>query len=204
MTAYREGLVEKILSTAMPLFKEKGIKAVKMDDIARELGISKRTLYEIYNTKEDLLIECLHHHSDYMVNQITEYSTHEDNQMKIITFAIKSRLSDLTSTSHQYFLDIEKYPQIRSLMEKNKERLANKSSDFIQKCVEQGYFRRDINYNIFHKIGDAVLEYIMKNRIYREFSWSEIFNTFIKIHLSGCCTEKGHKYLKDIIDELEE
>ena len=39
-------------------FAEKGIRAVKMDDIARMLTISKRTLYEIYPNKEELLLEC--------------------------------------------------------------------------------------------------------------------------------------------------
>lgn len=43
-TTYKESLKEKILSAAMSLFIEKGIKAVKMDDIANSLSISKRTI----------------------------------------------------------------------------------------------------------------------------------------------------------------
>lgn len=54
---YRNELKFRIIRTAMPLFKQKGIKAVRMDDIANILSISKRTLYEIYNNKEDLLLE---------------------------------------------------------------------------------------------------------------------------------------------------
>lgn len=51
-TLYRKGLKEKILQTSMQMFKVHGIKAVKMDDIATRLSISKRTLYEIYANKE--------------------------------------------------------------------------------------------------------------------------------------------------------
>ena len=58
-TSYRQTLKQKILATAMMLFSERGIKAVKMDDISNHLSISKRTLYEIYDNKEDLLFECL-------------------------------------------------------------------------------------------------------------------------------------------------
>ena len=47
ITDYRRGLKGKILNMAMTLFVKNGIKAVKMDDIAHALGISKRTLYEI-------------------------------------------------------------------------------------------------------------------------------------------------------------
>ena len=51
-TTYRQELKEKILITAVELFHKNGIKSVKMDDIANELKISKRTLYEIYSNKE--------------------------------------------------------------------------------------------------------------------------------------------------------
>lgn len=55
--SYRQELRERILATAMNEFYTKGIKAVKMDDIAKRLSISKRTLYEIYQNKEELLLE---------------------------------------------------------------------------------------------------------------------------------------------------
>ncbi|HEY9550780.1 MAG TPA: helix-turn-helix domain-containing protein, partial [Prevotella sp.] len=56
-TVYRQELKGKILEAAMLEFAKKGIRAVKMDDIATILSISKRTLYEIYSNKEDLLLE---------------------------------------------------------------------------------------------------------------------------------------------------
>ena len=59
ITPYKKGLREVILKAAMKAFIEKGIRAVKMDDIAESLAISKRTMYEIYGTKEELLYEGL-------------------------------------------------------------------------------------------------------------------------------------------------
>ena len=47
-TAYKKLLKGRILETAMKAFAERGVKAVRMDDVAQMLGISKRTLYEIY------------------------------------------------------------------------------------------------------------------------------------------------------------
>ena len=58
-TIYRKELKGKILKTAMEQFLLHGIKKIKMDDIAKLLGISKRTLYEIYQDKEQLLYEGL-------------------------------------------------------------------------------------------------------------------------------------------------
>ena len=51
ISAYRQSLRDRILEVAMQAFREKGIKAVKMDDIAASLTISKRTLYEVYENK---------------------------------------------------------------------------------------------------------------------------------------------------------
>lgn len=56
-TAYRKELRERILAASMEEFRKHGVRAVKMDDIASRLGISKRTLYEIYSNKETLLLE---------------------------------------------------------------------------------------------------------------------------------------------------
>ena len=56
ISTYRFELRQKILQTAMQQFKEMGVKNVKMDDISAIIGISKRTLYEIYENKEELLL----------------------------------------------------------------------------------------------------------------------------------------------------
>ena len=46
---------ERIIAQAMQMFVSQGIKSVRMDDIARQLGVSKRTLYEMFGDKESLL-----------------------------------------------------------------------------------------------------------------------------------------------------
>ena len=57
LSTYKEGLKLQILQSAMALFTQHGVRAVKMDDVASSLAISKRTLYELYETKELLLYE---------------------------------------------------------------------------------------------------------------------------------------------------
>ena len=57
LSVYKKNLKPAILEEAMSRFREYGIRAVKMDDIAKNMGISKRTLYEVYSDKEDLLVD---------------------------------------------------------------------------------------------------------------------------------------------------
>ena len=52
-------LRERIIDTALNSFATHGIKSITMDDIAAALGISKRTLYEVFSDKETLLMECI-------------------------------------------------------------------------------------------------------------------------------------------------
>ncbi len=51
-------LKERIIEETSKLFFQNGIKSMTMSDIASHLGISKRTLYEVFKDKEDLLEEC--------------------------------------------------------------------------------------------------------------------------------------------------
>ena len=55
----RVELRERIITAATEAFTSKGIKSITMDDIAAALGISKRTLYEVFADKESLLKECI-------------------------------------------------------------------------------------------------------------------------------------------------
>ena len=62
---------------------------MRMDDIATEMGISKRTLYEIYSNKEDLLFECLRSENELMDSKLTEYAVSAENEMAVIAYFIK-------------------------------------------------------------------------------------------------------------------
>ena len=89
--SYRQELRERILATAMNEFYTKGIKAVKMDDIAKRLSISKRTLYEIYQNKEELLLEG-------MKASEAEFDAH----MKAFSFQQSSNVMDILIESYHY------------------------------------------------------------------------------------------------------
>lgn len=195
VTAYRESLRLKILNTAMSLFKEKGIKAVRMDDIATKMMISKRTLYEIYNNKEDLLYECVKNDSEMMTRKFADYACAAENEMEVIAFFIKVRLKDLGSINPLFFKEMSKYERILTFFRENSERQTARSQEFMMKGIEHGFFRDDLNYDIISRMGDAAMNYVMRTRLYEKYKLDEIFHTFIVVFLRGCCTEKGLEYL---------
>ena len=93
MNDYRNELKERILEYSEKEFYANGVKQVKMDNIANYLSISKRTLYEIYPTKEDLLLECLKKHDTAYESRIEQYIEESNpNAIEIIIFSYKMKL----------------------------------------------------------------------------------------------------------------
>jgi AcrR family transcriptional regulator len=123
-TLYRKGLKEKILQTSMQMFKVHGIKAVKMADIANRLSISKRTLYEIYANKEDLLLEGIRLHEKENNDHMDQFSKQAGlTVMDILVEIYHLEMQELADVSPLFFNDLHKYPHIVSfLAEKRRNR----------------------------------------------------------------------------------
>ena len=80
----REELRERILTVAMEMFYKSGIKPVRMDDIANNLSISKRTLYEVFQDKETLLLECLVRGRELQNSYMNEVDIQKSNVLEIV------------------------------------------------------------------------------------------------------------------------
>ena len=85
ISPYKQGLRDKIITSAMMAFAKKGIRQVKMDDVASELGISKRTLYEIFDKKEGLLYEGVKYYLGERRSQMQQKAQDCNNVMEIIS-----------------------------------------------------------------------------------------------------------------------
>lgn len=198
-TVYREGLKQQTLVVAMSLFKRNGVKSVKMDDIATELGISKRTLYEMYSNKEDLLFECVKNDKQRCYQQLVEYSKTAANEMEIITYFFSIQINDLGTTNPVFFTDIIKYERIADYLKRNKAKLKRNSKAFIERGIEHGYFRDDVNYEILDRLGDVSMDNAMRTRLYSRYPLKEIFRTCMLIFTRTCCTPIGQQYMERVL-----
>lgn len=200
-TAYREELRHQILIVAMALFKKNGVKSVKMDDIATELAISKRTLYELYSNKEDLLYECVKNDKQRCLDKMANYAQTADNEMDILTFFFKGQIHDLGTTNPVFFAEISKYSKIVVYLQSHRARQKKNSQAFIERGIEHGYFCDDINYEILDRLGDAAMAAVMQTRMYRHYPLRDIFRTFMVVFMRVCCTEKGQQYMQLLLNE---
>lgn len=199
MTEYRSRLKERILDVAMPMFRQRGIKAVKMDEIAAALSISKRTLYEIYDNKEGLLLEGVKRSREAMERHLEHYAATAHNEMEIIVEFLRVQMSDLQDVSSAYISDINRYQKVIAYLRSNQDEHRKKSGEFTRRGVENGYFITHINYDVFAILSDAMAEYVMNTRLYERFPLKDVMHTMVSILVRGCCTEKGIKILDEAL-----
>ena len=199
VTAYKKGLRAKILATAMTDFRQRGIRAVKMDDVAAELGISKRTLYEIFDKKEDLLFETLKHYYVERTERMQVQVQHCANVMEIILAVYRIKVEEFQQTDPNFYSDLVKYPQVLRFL--NQENLSNrvKFQQFIERGINEGFFRNDVNYELTTRLFDALSNYVMQNQLYRQYTMEEIFKNLIFVTLRGMCTARGADTLDHIL-----
>lgn len=195
LTNYRKGLKTKILDTAMMLFKKNGIKAVKMDDIANYLSISKRTLYEIYDNKEDLLLEGVKNDVAMRRKNMEEFRQSNDDVLQVILHFYQVKLIEIGSVNPDYYLDMRKYKKVIDYFEGNKVEQKKAAEIIFRRGVDEGYFLPQLNYDIVNRLGDAAMDYVMSSKLYERFALKDIFKNFVSVLLRGYCTEKGQTLL---------
>lgn len=169
-----------------------GVKSVKMDDIARKLKISKRTLYEIYDNKEQLLLESVArriHEFDATLERFD--SSGEKQVIDILLEFYRLQMEELRDMNPVYYEDLHKYPRVMSFLEQvNREHKAH-SKDFFKRGVLEGYFRNDFNYELISLLGNNVMQNVMESKLYNTYSLQDIFRNVVMLFIRGLCTAKG-------------
>lgn len=201
LSKYRQTLKEKILQTAMTLFATHGIKAVKMDDISKNLGISKRTLYEIYENKEVLLFEGVKKYTRQKEQEMLRLSAESHNVMDIILSSYKIRVEEFKLTSPQFYSDLYIYPQVMAFLDDDRKTGQERFLKFMSRGVKEGYFRKDIDYQFVMMTFDAIMQYIMSRELYKQYTLEQIFRNILFVTLRGFCTPKGIASLDSFLDK---
>lgn len=191
----------RILKAAMTEFLHKGVKSVKMDDIANTLAISKRTLYEIYSNKEELLLEAVRIHEQEFNDHMLQYSLDKNhNVMDIIEF-YKKKLLSIADVSPLFLVELRKYKQVVEYLERMNAERHNNALLFFRRGVKEGFFRSDLNFDIILKTSSASANYAMETQMYKNYSITAIMHNTIFLYLRGICTTKGIKELDAAIEQ---
>uniref|UniRef100_UPI0040561B9C TetR/AcrR family transcriptional regulator n=1 Tax=Alistipes sp. TaxID=1872444 RepID=UPI0040561B9C len=159
-----KGQREWIIGRAAKMFLRLGVKAVRMDDIAHELGISKRTLYELFNDKEELIFLAMKHLYEERMTKHKAICTKAENELAGMFFVMdeifkQGEKHQRLSTNLKRF-----YPKIyEQLLKEGREANMIGLRTMIGRGIEKGYFLKEMNIEITIGIFNAVSQSIQKN-----------------------------------------
>lgn len=189
---------EKIIEKAGELFVKLGFKSVTMDDIANELGISKKTLYKYFNNKHSLVEETtstMHNSCLSVIETITNqgFNAIEEN------FEIKKMFKEMfqnASSSPIYQLK-KYYPKIHEkTMEKEIILFSECFKKNFEKGIIEGYYREDINIELATQFYFSLVFSIHENTI-ENHKIPKLEQEVLVYHTRAIATEKGLQELKN-------
>jgi len=136
---------ERIVREAAEMFLEEGIKSVRMDDIATRLGVSKRTLYEMFTDRGDLLEQSMAHYFERMRRRMAERRSGAANVMEEVFIMMGSVKKD--ERHRALMVNLRKFhPEVYRRLEDDAHAAWHAEFDrILARGIEQGLFVEDIN-----------------------------------------------------------
>lgn len=184
---------QRIIEKAGDLFFQVGIKNVSMDELASALGISKRTIYENFKDKEDILLSLILKLRDERDAVFQTFLKKDYNVMEVFIKVIELQKT-MPVCDVRFYQDIYKYyPKITRFMQENVERNNVFLRGFLQKGIDQGYIREDLNVNVAaFLVEESTNVYIRASYLEKPpFSFSDLFYTMMINFVRGISTGKG-------------
>ena len=199
---YRQEQKDRIISYALPEFYKRGVKAVKMDEISQGLHVSKRTVYEIFGDKEELLLAGMMRQLEENRSKLENFAkTQAKNVIDIISYVYKLQMERNGMVGVLFYEEVHKMPRVVKFFQENHAHEREESVRFFEAGVKEGLFRKDVDFNVVMDIGHVMMEEIMHHQLYRVHSMQEIYDNYILCLIRGFCTERGLEQLDRALKE---
>lgn len=201
----KEDTRKLITEVALQHFLDSGIKEVKMDDIASLLSVSKRTIYELFGDKEQLLFESLMLQQEMMREEAKEIIRSAKHVLEIILKLYSLYFNKLKMVNSNFFKEIEKYPAICRQSKEREKKNNKKFLAWLEMAREQGLFREDANFEILLYILKRNIEAIISVKKQDEanelgkYSLDELGRSLVLFYLRGISTPKGQEIIEEYL-----
>lgn len=198
---------EDILQVAIKRMRQVGIRSVSIDDICHELGMSKKTFYVYFASKDDLVQAILHKHEQKVAHDLDNALSKRSITQVIVEWAKIAKTAnkkDLKTPPMIY--DLEKYyPQLSSSHKKVMRQTAEKILvQFLKKGVGEGIFRAEIDVDVvammFLDMQYRLLDLMAGGQMTKE-EVQRIGHQRMDIMMRGILTHEGFETLKKQVEK---
>lgn len=199
---------ERIIKGAEDLFLTSGIRSITMDDIARHLGMSKKTIYQFFRDKNELVVALTKKKLQEDEDQINEIEATSNNVIEEMINTTKCSEEIFSRINPVVIHDLQKYhPEAWADFQNFKANfLIQKMEQLLTKGMAQGYIRKDIDVKIMARMRVNQVELGFNTSIFplAEFSPWKVQVQFLDHFNYGICTLEGYKLLDEYKKENNE
>jgi AcrR family transcriptional regulator len=192
---------EQILNAALDLFVKFGIRRVTMEDIAKQISISKKTLYKYFESKDamvEALLKAKLERMEKKFNTVVKDKTLGFEEKIKMLFSFVSM--NLKSFNISFVSEIQtSYPVLWERLQDFKSEAVHSSfGKVMEEGFKQGFVRQDIDPTVLVDMYSATLRTIMTPSyiLSTNYSKTDIYQMIIKIYFRGILTEKANKEFK--------
>jgi AcrR family transcriptional regulator len=200
--------IERIIQGGEDLFLKAGIKSVTMDDIAKHMGMSKKTIYQFFKDKNELVIALVKKKLEEDEHQIKEIISKSTNVIDEMINMMKCSEEVFSRINPIVIHDMQKYhPEAWQIFQNFKaDVIIHTLEELMNKGIEQGYIRPEVDVKIMARmrVNQVELGFDTKHFPLADFNPWKVQGQFLEHFNYGICTLKGFKLLnqyKNINDE---
>ena len=196
---------QQILLKAEELFMRYGLKSITMDDLARELGISKKTLYQYVDNKADLIAQIFRFKIEEERAMMEAFRANAQDAIDEILRLARYIVRQLRELSPTVVYDLQKYyrttwKEMEALHQKH---VYDIIKDNIERGMTQGVYRADIHPDIIAKLYVGKTSLVADEDLFpiREYDITQLFEEYILYHLHGIASPNGLLLLEQHLEE---
>lgn len=194
----------QLLETIGKLIYKKGLKSLTMDSVAKVLGISKRTLYELFESKDTMVRDVFRHlydqHSEHVKKKILKTS----DSMEAMAIALNYHMAIMKNINIDLLHDMDhQYHHIRRDFEKHHTEMCQIFMEAFRCGMDQGVFRSDIDYRITLRLFTLQMESLkrMEELFPPDVSLPDAYRHIILSMLRSVATPKGLEILEHLNED---
>jgi TetR/AcrR family transcriptional regulator, cholesterol catabolism regulator len=193
---------DRIIEGAAELFRTYGIKSVTMDSLATHLGISKRTIYEVFSDKDELLtgvLKCMAEKQKSLVKRVLDES---ENAIVAIFKLLEINTVHFQDLSPAFHADMKKYYQ--DVLMKNVDKFEvpdyRNNIQLIERGIKEKFFRKDLNPDLANRCLYSMVRSLMDQDLYpfEQFTRREVVKNVFINYLRGIATVKGVELINNL------
>lgn len=179
-----------------------GIKSLTMDDIAREFGMSKKTLYAVVENKNDLVYKSMQYHIEREESDFKKITKSATNALEEMVMIIENVTEHIKSLNTNIVFELQRFfPEAFELFNEFRENHIRKAIlANLKRGVDEGFYREDINVEIVSKIYVASTFSLFDQNLFssKNYHFIDLYREYIKYHLHGIVSPKGMKHIQKI------